>query len=943
MLKTDADMKQMTKKPYYLLIIVLLLFVGCRREQTRLTLAGKWQVALDSLDQGDSLGWNNRTFPTSIQLPGTTDQAGLGTPCTLQPALTNPQLLHLTRRHSYLGAAYYTREIKIPASAAGKYAMLTLERILWKSDVWVDGRKVEPEVDNSLTTPHRYNLTSQLMPGHTHRLTVRVDNRRQFDISVRNLAHAYTDDTQIIWNGMLGDLAIEFLPMTHIRRLDVYPDAKLRKTTVHLELHSGCTQNGRIRLRACDSKNGSSIGNATYEVVLQPGFNTVEFDCPLNEKVRLWSEFSPALYQLEARLTTDNGEHTATVGFGLRSIEATGNRLTINGSPLFLRGTLECCIFPLTGTPPLNRAGWRKVIGTAQEWGLNHLRFHSWCPPEAAFEVADSAGFYLQVELPLWALEVGKDPATVDFLNAEADRILRTYGNHPSFCLMSMGNELQGDMQLLNRLMKRLKAADNRHLYTTTTFTFEEGYGTHPMDEDDFFITQWTRNGWVRGQGVFEEQPPRFDRDYRTAVEGIGVPLITHEIGQYSVYPNLSEIPKYTEVLRPLNFEAVRDDLNRKGLLPKAADYTEASGRLSAILYKEEIERALKTPGICGFQLLDLHDFPGQGTALVGLLDAFWESKGFISAQEFRESCAPVVPLVRYSKATYTGGEHFIADLDVCNYSPGEFKDRTMRWSLQESDTGKELVSECFEATIQQGYNAGVKRIETDLPAGSEARKLTFSVSIDNTPYRNHWDIWIYPPTAAADSDFNGICITESIDRALTELAQGHDVLLLPDWRRTKGLPGKFVPVFWSPVHFPKQAGTMGLLCDPSHPALTLFPNDGHSDWQWWDLCVNSRTMVVDSLQGGAPIVEVVDNFTNNRRLAMIYEGRVDKGRLIIATCDLTNDLDRRIVARQLRRSLLSYMQSEKFDPPRIENPEFLRSLASKGTNSDRGTVMDIY
>lgn len=244
----------------------------------------------------------------------------------------------------------------------------------------------------------------------------------------------------------------------------------------------------------------------------------------------------------------------------------------------------------------MDRGGWRKVIGTAQEWGLNHLRFHSWCPPEAAFEVADSAGFYLQVELPLWALEVGKDPATVDFLNAEADRILRTYGNHPSFCLMSMGNELQGDMQLLNRLMKRLKAADNRHLYTTTTFTFEEGYGTHPMDEDDFFITQWTRNGWVRGQGVFEEQPPRFDRDYRTAVEGIGVPLITHEIGQYSVYPNLSEIPKYTGVLRPLNFEAVRDDLNRKGLLPKAADYTEASGRLSAILYKEEIERALPPP-----------------------------------------------------------------------------------------------------------------------------------------------------------------------------------------------------------------------------------------------------------------------------------------------------------------------------------------------------------
>lgn len=112
---------------------------------------------------------------------------------------------------------------------------------------------------------------------------------------------------------------------------------------------------------------------------------------------------------------------------------------------MFLRGTLECCIFPLTGYPPTTKEGWSKVFRSAKEWGLNHLRFHSWCPPKAAFEVADSLGFYLQVELPLWSLNVGENPAMNQFLYDEAKRILSEYGNHPSFCFLSLGNELQPD------------------------------------------------------------------------------------------------------------------------------------------------------------------------------------------------------------------------------------------------------------------------------------------------------------------------------------------------------------------------------------------------------------------------------------------------------------------------------------------------------------------
>lgn len=293
---------------------------------------------------------------------------------------------------------------------------------------------------------------------------------------------------------------------------------------------------------------------------------------------------------------------------------------------MFLRGTLECCIFPLTGYPPTTKEGWLKVFRSAKEWGLNHLRFHSWCPPKAAFEVADSLGFYLQVELPLWSLTVGENPEMNQFLYNEAKRILSEYGNHPSFCFLSLGNELQPDFEFLGGLLDSVKALDSRHLYTTTSFTFEKDMAIGLSRT----MISLSLNGLKRlgaRTRSFDVEMPNFNKDYSASVDSMPVPVITHEIGQYAVYPDLKEIEKYTGVLEPLNFKGVKQELENKNLLEKADDYLSASGHLAAILYKEEIERAMKTPGISGFQLLDLHDFPGQGTALVGLLNAFGKAK----------------------------------------------------------------------------------------------------------------------------------------------------------------------------------------------------------------------------------------------------------------------------------------------------------------------------
>jgi hypothetical protein len=407
---------------------------------------------------------------------------------------------------------------------------------------------------------------------------------------------------------------------------------------------------------------------------------------------------------------------------------------------------------------------------------------------------------------------------------------------------MSFGNELQGDFKRMNDLILKLKSIDNRHLYTTTTFTFEKGHGRYPEPADDFFITQYTDSGWVRGQGVFDAEYPNFRTDYTHAVKHLQVPLVTHEIGQYSVYPNLKEIEKYTGVLEPTNFIAVKKDLEKKGLLHLSDDYLMASGNLAKILYKEEIERALKTEGISGFQLLDLHDFPGQGTALVGLLDAFWDSKGIVDSTGFQQFCSEVVPLVWMDKAVYSNNESIKFELGVANYSK-KLTNQKLIVSLSTKDNRVVHVEQVAFPEIIAGATSKLGFVEWPLSAIQKAEQLKLNLRLEGTEYQNSWDVWVYPQVAQSDGANMGVVVTQSFEEAEKALVEGKKVFLNPEPAKIKGVEGKFVQVFWSPVHFPDQPGTMGLLMNPKHAVFNGFPTEFHSNWQWWDLCKKSKSV----------------------------------------------------------------------------------------------------
>ena len=727
------------KRFTYAFCILFLLAFNLKAQQ--LSLAGKWMVKLDSFE--------NKSYP--IHLPGTLDDAGIGYPVNLDPKLDNITLAHLSRKVEFIGKAHYTKIFTVPGDWKQKQITLKLGRVIWQSEVTIDGQNVIG-VGESLVSSHEFDVTNYIKPGKAQTITISIDNRDFYPgINVessnyvikesRELAHSYTNHTQIKWNGLLGEITLIARPITQISEANIFADFDNKEIAINYRIKNELSVKANLFAYITDLSR-----NKKWPIIINRNIigDILKVNIPFRKDVKYWGEFDPALYQLTTILKSKNGNDTSRINFGVRNLSVQDANLQLNGNRIFIRGNLECVIFPLTGYPPMKEKEWSDLFTKAKSYGLNAFRFHSWCPPEAAFAAADKSGFYLQVELPHWNLHVGKDMQAFNFLEREAHRILHEYGNHPSFLFFSMGNELEGDFSKLNQLVASLKKIDNRHLYSTTTFTFQKGITGKPQPQDDFYVTQWTQKGWVRGQGVFNDKAPDFSTDYSKNADSLDVPIISHEIGQYSVYPDMKEIAEYKGNLRPLNFIAVKNDLTKKGLMPLANKYLQASGKFAAILYKEEIERALKTKEFDGFELLQLQDFPGQGTALVGLLNAFWGSKGILTPSEFHEYCSDVTPLIRFPKAVYKNNEIFEATVELSNfYKP--LRNISLSYSITNTQ-GETLQTGIFEKNDFAVDNVlVVGKIDFNLQKIIASQKLTITVKVDGTSYRNDWNIWVYP------------------------------------------------------------------------------------------------------------------------------------------------------------------------------------------------------
>ncbi|HHE74576.1 MAG TPA: hypothetical protein ENL37_05770, partial [Desulfobacteraceae bacterium] len=669
----------------------------------------------------------------------------------------------------------------------------------------------------------------------------------------------------------------------------------------------------------------SVAGKQVREKVTVAAKSQKEFtvDIKLPGDIELWDDFTPALHDLDVKLGVGKKYSDAkSVRFGVREISEVDKRIAINGNGVFLRGTVENCEFPLTGYPSAEVADWKKMYKAFQDYGLNHVRFHSYTPTKAAFIAADEMGIILETELPFWGL-TGVNKEMDAYLSRELDRILDEYGNHPSFVMMCMGNELNvrgGDFDVVQGWVEHGQKEDRRHLYTASTSLFKK---LRPTDE--YLVV--TRMRQIHSEGTDWDHWNTLNEYYDG--KGIPAPVISHELGQWCTYPDFREIDKYTGVFRAENFNIFKESLEQNHMGDQAADFVLASGKLSALLYRHEMESVYRTRSSGGFQLLQLHDFPGQGTAPIGILNVFRESKGLITGEEFRRSCSDAVALLRFDKRTWKNTETFKGTAEFIHYRKQAINNAKSKWSIT-TDAGKSIASGVFDPVdVPNAELVSLGDISVDLGEVKKASRLTVSITV-NGDVTNDWNIWCYPEVKETAGD---VMITRDWnDAAKDALNEGQSVLLMPKLRAGRNtIPAQFLPPFWSPLFKADNSSTMGLLCDPKHPVFADFPTDFHADWQWYDILVTKQfgknvgwtwpgfdtyCLVLDGLPADyRPLVQPIDHFYRNKRLGLLLEGRYGKGKLMICCADLEKDTDRRVAAPQLKQSILNYMNSDKFAP----------------------------
>jgi len=951
----------------------------------KIDLSGIWDFALDAAKEGTSRQFYSPSFQytDTIALPGTTSIAKKGKPSDARETgfLTDPYL--------YEGYAWYSREISLGDEDLDKIIFLNLERTRL-SRVWVDG---EPAGEaDSLTTPHRYDLTP-FIKNKNPRLSILISN---VDYPTKG-GHLTSPDTQTNWNGIIGDISLNIYNNICIQDIKTFPDTSKKSVLIKITTVNSTGSNVTLPVKTdaalygIDGDTGKKAGSLVKDIPFPAGRSSFEYEYFLGDDAVLWSEYTPFIYHLVLEIN-GTGEKTCTT-FGLRKFAADKTHFVVNGMPVFLRGKHDGMIFPLTGACPATVKEWLDVMKISKSYGINHYRYHTCCPPDAAFTAADLLGIYMEPQLPFWGTmtapgDEGHNGEEQQYLVNEGFRMLDTYGNHASYCMMSLGNELWGSKERMSEIITGYKNIDNRHLYTQGSNNFQHTPVILP--EDDFFVgVRLSKNRLIRGSygmcdaplGHIQWDEPATDHNYDEAIHPSGtgslqqngaeeieiqygtgvkkvkaaspggalvpeIPVVTHEIGQFAMYPDFREIEKYTGVLKARNLEVFKERLEEKGMADQAYGFFYASGKLSVQCYKEELEAAARSSLVAGYQILDIQDFTGQGTALVGILDAFMDSKGLVTPEEWAGYCSDAILLASFSKYIYTSGEEFNIKPALRYYNPERLAGKKLLAGL----TCSGRCIDTKETAIPDGAYGltWLENISFTMPQTEEPLVYKLELSVPGTAMHNSYEIYCYPPcfvlpclnnnSGYNNSNNNGstsasqvyknekheVLITNGFKEAREALKEGKRVLYMPE-SLNEFIEGFYCTDFWCYPMFRDicvwmkktvAVGTMGLLIQNQHKALAGFPSHVYSTPQWYKIVSNADCAVLDDVTDRSyrPIVQMIDNFERNHKLGILFEGKAENGSLLVCTSRL-GKIKRAPEADQFFKSIFDYVLSDGFEP----------------------------
>lgn len=955
----------------------------------RILLNGKWHVVLEDGTTGQ------------MDLPGTLDENGIGhrdvganqwhPDAVLGNAAGEidkdaPIATRFTRRHTYEGEARISSKITVPDYGTDRLFVLAERARALR--LLVDGEACAVFRQGTLSTPYIFELTGAA-PGE-HEFTFLSDNSYPgMPKAAICYSSAATDETQTNWNGILGECSMYTRPQNFIDSLRVYPRAVKKEEKnkaggyvldVCVELAPGAKKvykDAKIILQSealaageledtqtlteIISYSGEGLAEAGTDKEENPKTMEIWFrDLPLRENVKLWDEDEGNLYEMA--VTLDNGMSAEDKGgstaecrtrFGIRSFGDNGSgRLALNGRAIFLRGEANCAEYPETGHPPMTIPEWKEMLLKYRSYGINFVRFHSHCEPEAAFAAADELGMLLQPELSHWdPKDAFGTEESYRYYRAELVDLLKTYANHPSFVMLTLGNELQAQdegRERMRELVRTAKRMDPTRLYANGSNAFYGEEGCDP--ESDFYTSQSCKDVVIRGtfsgmRGYLNENYPSADRTYDEAMAEIRKeyqkPVFSFEVGQFEVLPDFEELESFHGISDPVNLKLIKKRVEERGLLPTWEKYVEATGELSRLAYREEIEAAMRTRELSGISLLGLQDFPGQGTALVGMMNSHMEPKPYDFARperfrEFFQECRILVKLPHY---TYEAGERLIAEVEAANFGKGNIEG-VFCWTL----AGKKSVSEngnCEPAEIKSkntviatgedteiticrpGSYTEVGSLDIPLDFVEKNTALTLKVRIGDSI--SAYPIWVYRKTTPVCPE--NVYETRAFDMKTREILQnGGRVYLSPDADK-ESLPNsiktQFTTDFWSVGTFADQKGGMGQLIDTEHPIFKEFPTDFHTDWQWWIMATKRAVILPHPMK---TIITEMDSYAFLRPMAQMIEFRCLKGKVLLSTMELHKSQQYPEV-RALQASIYTYLSGENFEPAEEITEEELSML----------------
>ena len=924
-----------------------------------ISLEGTWNVILSDGTAGQMF------------LPGTLDENGIGhkdaganqwhPDAELGNALGEvdadaPIATRFTRKHTFEGEARLSRRVRVEIPK-GKRVFLEAERAR-ALRLFVDEKEYPSMYPPSISSPYVFELTG-LKDGE-HEVTFLSDN------SYPGMPHdaivyssAATDETQTNWNGILGYLRLRTENEVFVSEINVFPEEKELRVRVCISaVHSF---RGILRLESEALKEPFGMHVEGEEGILE-----TEIRVPLVEHVRLWDEEEGDLYEMWAVLSREkrtdaafvsqesDSAETASCGqeilsekkvsFGVRTFGDNGHgRLALNGRTIFLRSEANCCEFPETGHPPMTVEEWEEILKRYRSYGVNCMRFHSHCPPEAAFTAADRLGMLMQPELSHWnPRDAFETEESYRYYMGELDGILRMLANHPSFVMLTLGNELHATETghaRMNELLRYARTRDNTRLYANGSNVH---YGDKGCDENsDFYTSQSCYEAKIRGtfaemKGYINHEYPGAGHNYDSDMELIRreykKPVFSFEVGQFEVLPDFRELEAFQGISDPANLRLIQEKVRERGLEEVWEQYVEATGELSRIGYREEIEAAMRTKDLSGISLLGLQDFPGQGTALVGMMDAHLQPKpyAFAKPERFRAFFRESLPLVLLEKYTYETSETLKADILVANFGKQEIVGE-LRWEIRTVQTAKEQCREkqgcaggssdskvCIETVTSgslgmkhcpQGTHTLAGKLEIPLVFAKVATRFDLIVKVGET--ENTYPIWVYPPVKPVCP--KNVYETKVFDEKTIEvLKKGGCVYLTPDADKEHlpaSIQAQFTTDFWSVGTFAGQEGGMGQLIEAEHSIFRDFPTEFHTNWQWWAMAGQRAVILPYRMQC---IVTEMDSYAYLRPMAQLVEFRCLEGTVLLSAMGLQN-LQQYPEARALLAGIYRYLSEGNF------------------------------